>query len=52
MEMPKEYRCINVYLTERNIEDACNKMLKEGFVFDRTVEVRKDFFAHLLFAKY
>lgn len=52
MEMPKEFRCKNVYLTECNITDVCNEMLKEGFVFYRTIEVKENFFAHLLFAKY
>ncbi|MCI8362072.1 MAG: hypothetical protein HFJ41_02865 [Clostridia bacterium] len=52
MEMPKEYRCEYVYLTEHNIQDACNKMLEEGFVFDRTVVMKENFFAYLLFAKY
>lgn len=52
MEMPKEYRCSYVFLTDTNITIECNKMLKDGFVFYKTVSVNERGFAYLLFAKY
>lgn len=53
MEMPKEYRCVNVFCTESNIAEECNKMLNEGFVFVQAIsEVKQNYYAYLLFAKY
>lgn len=53
MEMPKEYQCSYVTNDSYYIEEECNKMLKNGFVFHKVIPILPDpIHINILFAKY
>ncbi len=51
MEMPKEYRCEDVFNDSNAITKKCNDMLNEGFIFINTLYFSLKCVT-LLFAKY